>query len=173
MKVFSIMKTISFDVRTSAILLGFGLAIGGASAVAGAVDLQRIVGQKEVWSGIYEGKLDWSHEPRLVKQTDHVPGRLGLSFGTYFILETDPVNTGGIVRLRYKTVLPAPGMRDPRTGQMTREIDGTTECLLGNPCLAGYTFDTPNEVVPGEWHLIVSFRDEELLNKSFAVESLP
>jgi hypothetical protein len=159
--------------KTSAILFCVCLSIGGTSTVACAADLQKIVGQRQVWSGIYEGELDWGHKPRLLKETDRIPGRLGLSFGTYFTLQTEPANAGGIVRLRYKTTLPAPGIRDPRTGQMTREIDGVTECVLGNPCLAGYTFDTPNEIIPGEWRFTVSFRSEEVLSKSFSVEPTP
>ncbi|WP_338759178.1 DUF3859 domain-containing protein [Massilia sp. METH4] len=161
------------EISTYAVLFGICLSIGGASTLAPAADLLKIVGQQEIWSGVYEGELDWFHVPRLLKQTDHVPGRLGISFGTYFTLQTEPANAGGIVRLSYKTIFPAPGMRDPRTGETTREIEGVTECILGKACLAGYTFDTPNEILPGEWRLVVSFRNEELLSKSFTVESVP
>jgi len=169
----SIMNKANFGISAYAVLFGVWLSIGGASTVAHAADLQRIVGQQEIWSGIYQGELDWSHVPLLLKQTDHIPGRLGLSFGTYFTLQREPTNAGGIVRLRYKTIVPAPGLRDPRTGQMTREIDGVTECILGKACLAGYTFDKPNEILPGEWRLVVWFGNEELLSKSFTVEPAP
>lgn len=155
-----------FCSRTLAILLGLYCATGGAIAA----DL-KIVDAKEVWSGVYEGRLDWTHQPRLVEETSHIPGRLDLRFGTYFTVPTEPANARGLVRLRYKTMMPAPGVRDFRTGQMTREIDRIEECILGRPCLTGYIFESPDEIIPGEWRFTVSFRGKELISKSFIVET--
>lgn len=122
---------------------------------------------------MYEGELDWTHEPHLVGETDHILGRVGLRFGTYFTLQTEPTNAAGIIRLQSKTIFPNPGIRDPHTGRMVSEVVGITECILGKACLAGYSFDTPNEIILGEWRCMVTFRDKVVLSKSFSVEATP
>jgi hypothetical protein len=145
----------------------FGFVINTVNAA----DLSEINGVNEIWSGRYEGQLDWTHQPRLLKQTNVLEGRIGTSFGVFFSLQTEPQDAKGIVRLRYKTIFPEPGMLNPRTGTYSRAVEGVTECILGRACLAGYNIDTSEEVIHGEWSLVVSFRGKELLTKKFVIKS--
>lgn len=136
-----------------------------------AADLAEINGVNEIWSGRYEGQLDWTHQPRLPEQTNILEGRIGTSFGVFFSLQTEPQDAKGIVRLRYKTIFPEPGMLNAGTGTYSRAVEGVTECILGQSCLAGYNIDTSEEVIAGEWRLVVSFRGKELLTKKFVIKS--
>ena len=143
----------------------------GLINVVNAADLTEINGVNEIWSGRYEGQLDWTHQPRLLEQTNVVEGRIGTSFGVFFSLQTEPQDAKGIVRLSYKTIFPEPGMLNTRTGTYSRVVEGVTECILGRACLAGYNIDASEEVIPGEWSLVVSFRGKELLTKKFVIKS--
>lgn len=153
-------------------LTAFAAVCGLCAAMnmVNAADLTAINGVNEIWSGRYEGRLDWTHQPRLLEQTNVLEGRIGTKFGVLFSLQTEPQDASGIVRLQYKTIFPEPGLLNVRNGTYSRVIDGVTECILGKECLAGYNIDTAAEVIPGEWSLVVSFRGKELLTKKFVMK---
>jgi hypothetical protein len=136
-----------------------------------ASDLRQIVGVKKVWAGLYEGKQDLFNEPRLLVETGHIPGRTGVQFGVFFKLETEPADSHGTVLLRLQVYIPEPGIWDSRSQTYVHVANDLSDCVLGKPCLLGYGIDTKNEIVPGEWTLVVSFQGKELLTQRFVVDA--
>jgi hypothetical protein len=105
--------------------------------------------------------------PRPVRQTDRVPGRIGVLFGVLFI----PHGEGFILKLRKVNHFPEPGVVNSKTGERMRTSEFGFECAQRLHCFAGYQFTNPGEIVPGQWRFDVMLGDTKILDVEFIVET--
>lgn len=121
------------------------------------------------WSGLYEGTLPpFGREIRL-QETDKVPGELGRKFAIAFVLQPQSQEAAGIVGLRYRVTFPAPGLRDRYTEYVRLKSDDTTNCAIGTECMVGYMIEEPEEIIPGEWHMVIAHQGKVLIDKKMTM----
>jgi hypothetical protein len=121
------------------------------------------------WSGLYEGTPPPLGRETRLQETDKVPGELGRKFGIAFVLHPGSKEAGGIVRLRYRVTFPAPGLRDRYSEQVRLKNDDTTDCVPGRECMVGYAIEGPEEIIPGDWHMIIALQGKILIDKKMTV----
>ncbi len=103
---------------------------------------------------------------QLVRETATVPARVGLRFGFRYRV----VGKGrGTVTLTKINHLPAPGLRNPDTGNVTMTERSTIQVSIGETRYTGYSFDHDWELVPGTWTFELWLGDRKLTSRSFAV----
>jgi hypothetical protein len=158
---------------------GFIWTAGRHRSAASAQAIQRV---EIAEPGIYRaaGKLSTRNEPGttggtftmlnspgLVEATTTIPATVGVMFGfRYNAFGT----TVAPVTLKFVTLLPEPGIRDPKTG--TTRIRGeylerVTVGGLGE--FKGYSFDQSWEIVTGTWTFEIWEGDRKLASQSFNV----
>ena len=98
-----------------------------------------------------------------------VPARLGVQFGARYRIAGEPAGQDATVRTRW--LLPAPGMRNPLTGAVTRIDEADETVTVGTDRLAGYGFSQAWEIVPGPWTLEFWSAGRKLNSVTFIVGS--
>jgi hypothetical protein len=98
-----------------------------------------------------------------------VPARIGVQFGVRYSIIGAPAGQEAIIRTKW--LVPAPGMRNPRTGVVTRVDEADETVVIGTDRLAGYKFSQAWEVVPGNWTLELWSNDRKLGSVTFTVGS--
>lgn len=96
-----------------------------------------------------------------------VPARIGVQFGVRYRITGMP--SGQEATVRTKWLVPAPGMRNPLTGVVTRVDEADETVTVGTDRLAGYKFSQAWEVVPGPWTLELWADDRKLGSVTFIV----
>jgi hypothetical protein len=96
-----------------------------------------------------------------------VPARLGVQFGARYRIVGLPAGAAAVVRTRW--IIPAPGMRNPLSGAVTREDDARESVVIGTDRLAGYKFSQGWEIVRGQWVLELWADDRKLNSITFTV----
>jgi hypothetical protein len=94
--------------------------------------------------------------------------RVGAQFGVRFRSTGEP--RGGVVTLRSVWKIPAPGIKNPKTGNIYRESSVSFAHLIGTSQVRGYSFDEPWEVVRGTWTLQIWQGEEKLLERDFTIQ---
>ena len=94
------------------------------------------------------------------KSSRRVPARVGVQFGVRYRITGVP--SGQEATIRTKWLVPAPGMRNPLTGKVTRVDEADETVVTGTDRLAGYKFSQAWEVVPGRWTLELWSDDRKL-----------
>jgi Domain of unknown function (DUF3859) len=101
---------------------------------------------------------------RLVTATDTMPARLGVNFGfRYQIIG----NNGATVTLKKVTLIPQPGIQNPKTGDTKIRGEISFERVVGGKYYTGFGFDDSWEVVPGIWTIELWDGDRKLASQSF------
>lgn len=160
-------------------LLGAGISLGGGAAAQPA----RIDRITIVESGLLEArKIDQLATPGTAtghtsvldsvvfyESSRNVPARIGVQFGVRYRIAGMP--SGQEATIRIKWLVPAPGMRNPLTGAVTRVDEADETVTIGTDRLAGYKFSQAWEVVPGKWTLELWSDDRRLGSVTFTVGS--
>jgi Domain of unknown function (DUF3859) len=148
--------------------------------------------------GTASGKIDQVSNIKLVQSTTTVPARLGVEFGfRYKIIgqaAAAPAPQAGATllsglpgllpgtaspatpppmpsaNLKYVTRIPAPGIRNPQTGNVTMTNVFYQEHKIGEELYRLYRLTDRWEVVPGVWTLEIWDGDRKLLNQAFLVK---
>jgi len=159
------------------ILLGLAFAvIWPATTVA-----QEVEGIEIVETGIYAvettklkpssdtaaGYLGTVDEIRLVKSTTTIPAVQGTSFGMRYKILGVPKDAR--VELRLLTRLPAQGVHNPTTGEITFRNELSVERTIGDVHFRGYALRNEWEAVPGIWTFEFWYKDRKLAEQSFTV----
>ena len=158
-------------------LLATALPLGAGAAMAQA----RIDRITIVEAGLLESKTvdrlatpgTASGETAVVDQvvfyesSRQVPARVGIQFGVRYHIAGAQNGQPATVRTRW--LVPAPGMRNPVSGEVTRTDDANESVIIGTDRLAGYRFGKPWEIVPGKWTLELWADDRRLASVTFTV----
>jgi hypothetical protein len=117
-----------------------------------------VMGVVIVEHGLYtiedEGKPTAHHV--CINQTDSVQARIGTMFGIRYMVLGRPAGGRATVTLLWK--FPEPGVWDSTRGSFQRSLVQPSEDLIGYSNTSVYVFETPYELLPGEWSVLV--RDE-------------
>jgi Domain of unknown function (DUF3859) len=104
---------------------------------------------------------------RLVTATTAVPAQIGTRFGFNYKVGGTP--TGKTVSLKKVTVYPPEGLRSPNVAQSLKHSDTTVTPTIGQQSYAGYRFDDPWELVPGQWRMELWDGDRKVAEQTFTV----
>ncbi len=155
-------------------------AIGFVLVTLGSAQAQTVQRIEIVESGIFTAHQDRKVEApgtavcttnivsdvQLVQETATIPARIGVRFGFRYRV----VGKGrGTVTLTKVNRLPAPGLRNPDTGNVTITERTTIEAAIGETRYTGYSFDHDWEFVPGTWTFELWQGDRKLTSRSFDV----
>jgi hypothetical protein len=162
---------------TSAILTMLGVLLGASLAAAQTVERIDIL-QSGLYTAAVTGNVATpgtatgnSHtvgNVQFYQSTDRVPARLGTRFGVNYVIVGNP--DGAILEFRQIWRLPAPGLRNPKTGNVYRESPRTVQKTIGDRgALTGYSFDDDWEMVPGPWTCELWLGERLMLTKTFTV----
>ena len=157
-------------------LLSF-LFLTSISGAAGAQSIQRIditeygiyrahVTNEISALGTPTGTVALVNEIKLVQATTTVPARLGVSFGIRFKIVG---RKGGSVNLKMVTLIPQPGIRNPKTGNTSVRSEYLRTKKINSVHYSDYSFDSPWEIVAGKWTLEIWDGNRKLASQSFNV----
>jgi len=131
--------------------------------------------------GTATGKVEEVSDIQLIEATTTVPARVGVEFGFRYKIVGQP-NTGAqtgatiagqgatTVNLKNVTLIPAPGMRNPQTKNVTVTSVFFQDAKVGAEPVRLFRFTEPWEVVPGIWTLEIWDGDRKLVSQSFLVK---
>jgi len=140
--------------------LAFICAALALCGVAAAQPAQPI-GATVLWAGNYAGDSD------KVSTTTHVVAALGEKFAVEFRLTGVPAGTP--LRYRLVTRYPAPG-RTLKTGEVRASSEGKeSTCKAGGACMAGWKFESADELIAGPWVLEIQVDGKALASQRFDV----
>ncbi len=105
----------------------------------------------------------------LVKQTDRIPLRKGLTFGVTVVPSGQA--KGRPARLKYVWRFPPPGLKNPETGKTHLLDEIQSEFVFGESCVINYTFDAGFEMLPGKWGFEMWDGERELAEMTFIMET--
>lgn len=160
----------------SAALVGLGLSIVTAQAAcaqkleieildAGIFEVQ-ILKRKGTDDG--QGHVvNALRRTRLVARTEIVPVRRCVTFGLRYEVRGRPADAQ--VSLRMVTRVPAPGLRNPRSGHIAREMETILPRKIGGRYTQVYTLEHAWELVPGVWRLEIWHGARRLAAQSFSL----
>lgn len=104
-------------------------------------------------------------DPSLLKQTDHIEGRVGVHFGLRFQLDGEPRLAQVPVQVR----VTHPRFQNPGTGKSSSVEEWSAATNIGIPRFTGWAFDQPYEIAPGKWTIQVLREGKIVLEKNFIV----
>jgi len=104
---------------------------------------------------------------RHAETTQTVSAQLGVRFGYRYNVVGSP--NGAEATLRFKTLFPAPGIRNPTTGQQMNQAEYDRAKTIGSSSYRDYGFDHDWEMVPGVWTLQIWYQDHMLAEQKFTV----
>jgi hypothetical protein len=149
----------------------------GSSNLAQAQTIQRIeilefgiytaqVDTRVPAPGTAFGPRDTISDAKLAQSTTTIPTRIGVRFGFRYRI----VGEGNrAVKLKVVARIPPPGIRNPKTGDTTREDVDFIGSKVGEIAYTGYSFDDDSEMVPGTWTFEVWDADRKLASQSFEI----
>jgi Domain of unknown function (DUF3859) len=97
----------------------------------------------------------------ILRETDRISARLGTTFGVQFLFENVPISG------QIEQEIAHPPMRSREGRLRTSTVYRTSGSSRGST----YTFDTPEELLPGVWVFISRYEGQELCRKTFTVEA--
>jgi hypothetical protein len=103
----------------------------------------------------------------LVERTTTIPAGVGTLFGFRYTIigELD----GAEVKLKFVNHYPAPGLRNPASGNTFMSGEYFMQRNLGTKHWKGYNFENDWELVPGTWTFEIWQGDQKLAEQSFTV----
>jgi len=131
--------------------------------------------------GTATGKVEEVSDIQLIEATTTVPARAGVEFGFRYKIVGQPnaaAQSGATiarqgaatVNLKNVTHIPAPGMRNPQTQNVTMTSVFYQDVKIGAEPVRLFRFTEPWEVVPGIWTLEIWDGDRKLVSQSFLVK---
>jgi len=105
---------------------------------------------------------------KLVKSTDRIPAKLGISFGfEYVLIGLEPNKS-----FRLKKIISHPKITKP-DGTVSEGYEmmltKTADAFGTMKDISGYIFNNEYEIQPGEWKFTLMLGDEKLVEKAFIV----
>lgn len=114
------------------------------------------------------GKVEQLRGWAIARTTDRIPCRLGMQFGVIFKAMGQPGSAEGGGQVELEVVVRTPGLRPP-DGTLRHEERFTKAVRLGEPSYAGFAFDEPWELAPGQWTVEFWWRGRRLAAQRFTV----
>jgi len=155
------------------------LLLVGISSAAGAQTIERIeiteVGIFKTQTtkvnsapGTPTGTFEEVTDVKLLQATTTVPARVGVGvdfgFGYKIVGQT-----GSKVRLKFVTLIPQPGIRNPNSGNTIVRSEYFEEKIVGSTSYTIYGLDNPWEIVIGTWTLEIWEDNRKLASQSFNI----
>lgn len=105
---------------------------------------------------------------KLIKTTDDIPAKLGMTFGLeYVLIGLEPNKSFSLKKIisHPKITKPDGSVSEGYEMMVTKQADafGTLKDIQG------YIFNEPYEVKPGEWKFTLMYQDQKLIEKTFRV----
>jgi len=144
----------------------FGLILAFFSLLTCASQAQTEIFRVEVVSyGIYTPRPS-EGRPQLVTTTTTIPAKIGVTFGlTYYVVGNPPWVDSQITE---GVLYPPPGMVRS-SGNIVKGVKYLGSVTIGDTAFTGYTFDHPEELVPGTWTFAIWADNRKLAQMSFTV----
>lgn len=114
------------------------------------------------------GEVFYAKVVRLVEKTTTVDAKIGVGFGFKFnVVGQSP---SGRAQLTSIIIYPAPGVKNPTTGETTpREVIVRSPALNSPEAYAGFSFEHEWEIVTGTWIFEIWDKERKLVSQSFQV----
>ena len=95
----------------------------------------------------------------------------GVKVGTTFGMAVRPVGQpeGAEVAIRFVWRTPRPGIKDDKTGKVTRELGEDVTAKLGEETQKSFEFRTEEQIVTGTWRAEVWNGSRKLATRRFAI----
>jgi hypothetical protein len=138
--------------------------ITGAKVLEFGVYTSTVV-SREKSPSVADGIKDRATDFKLVRKSTLVDARLGTSIGLKYVLRGTP--KGATVSI--EVAVTHPPMVNPDTGQSMTYSTATFERVLDQPEHALWSFDTPGDLVPGEYLIELVSEGKVLAKKVFRV----
>lgn len=116
--------------------------------------------------GTASGRVEQVSNIRHVESTTVIPARVGVEFGFRYRIVGKPETK---VNLKNVTRIPAPGIRNPDTGNVTMTSIFFQEHKTGEELYRLYRLTDPWEIVPGLWIMELWDGDRKLASQTFQV----
>lgn len=105
--------------------------------------------------------------PQLISLTQNIPGRQGVLFGfRYRLVGPSP---GTLAPLRFVTIFPAPGLRNPVTQQLKARGEYEGNAAVGSVYFTFYEFTYDWEASPGIWRFQIWYQGRQMVEQQFYV----
>ncbi len=111
------------------------------------------------------GKINRTKKERLIAKTTKIEASPGIRFGIRFKLAGEPY--GEVVSCTTRVIHPK--LTNPRTGRTTEIDEWQDRTRIGYITYTGYRFDSPWELVPGEWKIQVLHGATVVAEKAFQI----
>jgi len=99
--------------------------------------------------------------------TRTVSAQKGVDFGFRYTVVGAPA--GAVVPIRFVTIFPAPGLRNPDTQQLKARSEYDFNVAIGQTSFKSYGLDNDWKVVPGIWTMQIWYQGRKLAEQSFTV----
>ena len=113
------------------------------------------------------GKVSVPSGVQPVRRTTQIPASLGTRFGVGYVF--DGRSADSQVQHRVVWYFPPGGLTNPETSRTAVSSTRSQTCLVDAPCLAGYSFNEPWELVPGRWTVEVWLEQQLVIRQTFEV----
>jgi hypothetical protein len=125
----------------------------------------------EVVSAGFSGPAEAVKRGKLRQRFSRTMLMTGVKVGTTFSMAVRPVGQpdGAEVALRWAWRTPRPGIKDDKTGKLTREIAEETTAKLGEETQKSFEFRTEEQIVKGNWRAEVWNGRRKLATRRFAI----
>ncbi len=124
--------------------------------------------RRQAAPGTALGETTVSRDFKLTQATTKIPGRLGVNFGiTYKIVGRGTTSS----RLKVIWLIPAPGIRNPNTGNTIVRDESFWNRTPGSTDHNTYVFENAWEIVPGDWTIELWDGNRKLASQRFTVRA--
>jgi hypothetical protein len=130
----------------------------------GLYDLKTIkkAGSPGIASGVLLGT-----EGRLIERTTTIPARQGVAFGYTVKIYGSP--EGGTVTVRDINIVPEPGLRNPKTGNVIYREEATYTRKIGETYRSDYQLSYDWTLLPGKWVFQLWIDDRKMAEQIFTL----
>jgi hypothetical protein len=101
----------------------------------------------------------------ILKQTDHIPGKLGVNFGTLYIMKANVTKN---IPVEEVWIFPS-SMKDDN-GKEFRMLRYTIEKPTNQETYSTYSFEQKYEIVKGKWIYQMFYHGVKIFERKFYVE---
>jgi hypothetical protein len=133
-----------------------------------------IISAKVVDYGIIELQTTASTEQpddviinQLATSTERIPAKIGTSFGIIFKVDGPP--DGEFIDLTATWLFQKDGVKNPESGEFLHQATVPFKANIGKLSLQYATFDSANDLVPGNWVIEIWHQERKLCEKKFEV----
>lgn len=140
------------------------VAVTGAKVLEFGVYTSTVT-KREKTATVVDGIKDRATDFKLVRKSTLVDAGLGTGIGMKYVLRGTP--KGAMVNI--DVVVRHPAMVNPETKEPMTQSTATFERVIGQGEYAVWSFDTPGDLVPGEYVIELVFEGKVLAHKTFRV----